>query len=208
MIIYKITNTLTNQSYIGYTKQTLNIRWKQHYSQALKESKNRKFYNAIRKYGVDVWDREVIDVANDANEAKVKETFYIEKFNTYNQGYNATKGGDGNNGIIMSAESNLARSQKLKGIRKSAATIEKFKQRKHSHHSRQKISQSHLGKKKPWVKWTPEQCRARGLARRAITKDQFDAIHNLRNQGFKIKDIANEVALSIDMVKKWLKMVW
>ena len=39
-------------------------------------------------------------------------------YNSYNNGYNSTLGGDGNNGIIMSEESNLKRSKKLKGVKK------------------------------------------------------------------------------------------
>lgn len=208
MIIYKITNTITNLSYIGYTKQNLNNRWQQHYKQALKESKNRKFYNAIRKYGIDVWKTEVIDVAINADEAKNKETLYIEKYNSYYDGYNSTLGGDGNNGIVMSKESNDARSKKLKGIKKSSETIEKFKQRTQSAETKEKISNSHKGMKKPWVKWTPEQCRQRGLTRRQISREQYDIIHQSKSQNMTIKLISEITGLSKDMVKKWSKMPW
>jgi group I intron endonuclease len=208
MIIYKITNTITKLSYIGYTKQNLNNRWQQHYKQALKESKNRKFYNAIRKYGVNAWETEVIDVALNAVEAKNKEILYIEKYNSYYDGYNSTLGGDGNNGIVMSKESNDARSRKLKGVKKSPDTIKKFKQRTQSTKTKEKISDSHKGMKKPWVKWTVEQCRQRGLARRQITKEQYDIIHQYRSQNLTIKSIAEITGLTNDMVKKWLKMTW
>lgn len=208
MIIYKITNTITNLSYIGYTKQNLNNRWQQHYKRALKESKNRKFYNAIRKYGIDVWKTEVIDVAINADEAKNKETLYIEKYNSYYDGYNSTLGGDGNNGIVMSKESNDARSKKLKGIKKSPETIEKFKQRTQSAETKEKISNSHKGMKKPWVKWTPEQCRQRGLTRRQISREQYDIIHQSKSQNMTIKLISEITGLSKDMVKKWSKMPW
>ena len=208
MIIYKITNTMTNCSYIGYTKQLLENRWKQHYKQALKENKNRKFYNAIRKYGTDCWLTEIIDTADSPAQAKEKEIFYIEHYNTYFEGYNSTHGGDGNNGIIMSEESNTARSKKLKGIKKSPSTVEKFRQRKQTEITKEKISKKHIGMKKPWVKWTPEQCRLRGLSRRSITKEQYDQIHLLRSDNLKIKQIAESTSLSVDMVKKWLKMDW
>jgi group I intron endonuclease len=208
MIIYKITNTMTDCSYIGYTKQLLENRWKQHYKQALKENKNRKFYNAIRKYGTDCWLTEIIDTADSPAQAKEKEIFYIEHYNTYFEGYNSTHGGDGNNGIIMSEESNTARSKKLKGIKKSPSTVEKFRQRKQTEITKEKISKKHIGMKKPWVKWTPEQCRLRGLSRRSITKEQYDQIHLLRSDNLKIKQIAESTSLSVDMVKKWLKMDW
>jgi len=208
MIIYKITNTITKLSYIGYTKQSLDNRWKQHYKQALKESKNRKFYNAIRKYGIEVWETEIIDTADTPVEAKNKETTYIKEYNSYYAGYNSTFGGDGNNGIIMSKESNAARSKKLKGIKKSPETVKKFKQRTQSINTKEKISNSHKGMKKPWVKWTPEQCRQRGLSRRQITEDQYNLIHQYKSQNLTIKSIAEFTGLTNDMVKKWLKMPW
>jgi hypothetical protein len=122
----------------------LENRWKQHYKQALKENKNRKFYNAIRKYGTDCWLTEIIDTADSPAQAKEKEIFYIEHYNTYFEGYNSTHGGDGNNGIIMSEESNTARSKKLKGIKKSPSTVEKFRQRKQTEITKEKISKKHI----------------------------------------------------------------
>ena len=208
MIVYKITNTTCGKSYIGYTKQSLEVRWKQHYKQALKEGKNRKFYNAIKKYGIDCWSLEVIETVSCAKEAKEREIFYIQYYDTYANGYNATLGGDGNNGIIMSQQSNKARSEKLKGIKKSPETIKKFRERKQTDITKNKISKKHLGMKKPWVKWTPDQCRKRGLTRRAITKDQYDLIHQLKCDNLKIKEIADLANLSTDLVKKWLKMDW
>jgi group I intron endonuclease len=208
MIIYKITNIITKLSYIGYTKQKLNNRWQQHYKQALKESKNRKFYNAIRKYGIEVWDTEVIDTAISAADAKNKEILYIKQYNSYYDGYNSTLGGDGNNGIVQSKESNEARSKKLKGVKKSPETIKKFKQRIQSLKTKEKISNSHKGMKKPWVKWTAEQCRQRGLTRRQISREQYEAIHQYRSQNLTIKSISEITGLSNDMVKKWLKMAW
>lgn len=208
MIIYKITNTVTSMSYIGYTKQNIDIRWKQHYKQALKEDKNRKFYNAIRKYGVDIWMTEVIDTAVDAVEAKNKEIAYIKQYDSYHAGYNSTLGGDGNNGIVMSKESNDARSKKLKGVKKSAATVEKFKQRTQSIITKEKISNSHKGMKKPWVQWTKEQCKQRGLTRRQITKEQYDQIYQYRSQQLTIQSISELTGVNCNMVKKWLKMSW
>jgi len=208
MIVYKITNLLTNLSYIGYTKFSVSSRWSSHCTSALKSTKNRKFYNAIRKYGFDCWTKEIICTVKTASEAKEKEIYYINFFNSYYNGYNATKGGDGNNGIQMSKESNEARSKKLKGIKKSAETIEKFKQKIVTKKTKEKISFSHKGMKKPWVKWTKEQCQRRGMSRRTITKEQYDLMHELRIKGYLIKDISKQVSLSNDMVKKWLKRVW
>jgi group I intron endonuclease len=155
--IYKITNTITEKVYIGYTSSTVENRWLQHKNNALKQESNRKFYNAIRKYGTDVWTIEVISETITVNEAKEQEIAFIELYDSYHNGYNATKGGDGNNGIIMSAESNMKRSEALKGVSKSPETVEKFRQRRSTPEENAKRSEAHIGMKKPWVKWSNEQ---------------------------------------------------
>ena len=48
MVIYKITNKITDDIYIGQTINDLSSRWKQHCS---KNSCCRKLKNAIQKYG-------------------------------------------------------------------------------------------------------------------------------------------------------------
>lgn len=49
--IYKITNTVNNKVYIGYTSQTVQNRWLKHVSDSF--SKQTKLARAIRKYGRD-----------------------------------------------------------------------------------------------------------------------------------------------------------
>jgi hypothetical protein len=54
-----------------------------------------KFYNALRKYGRDSIISETIDYAETQEEAYDKESFYIEKYDTYKNGYNSTTRGGG-----------------------------------------------------------------------------------------------------------------
>jgi group I intron endonuclease len=204
-IIYKITNQLTNKSYIGWTSQSFDARWHQHKKLAQKNQDNRPFYNAIRKYGIDCWTQEILEEVNDKNLAKQKEIEYIKLFESYDKGYNATRGGDGNNDIKMSAESNLARSLALKGKPKNYVRAAGKKQ---SAESRKKISDAHKGMKKPWVKWTQEQIVKRAMTRRALTEQQYNQIHELRKTGLRICDIAKQVNTSSDLVKKWLNKSW
>lgn len=206
--LYKITNTINNKCYIGWTGKTIQSRWEKHKNDALSFRDNRKFYNAIRKYGIEHWKVDLLLETLSIEEAKTKEIELIKFYNSYYEGYNATKGGDGNNGIIMSEESNRARSLKLKGVKKSQETIAKFKARKSTPEENKKRSLSHKGKKKPWVKWTPEQIEQRAMTRRSLSKDQYDRIHELRKQGLTMKKIGDIVGCSGDMVKKWLKRDW
>lgn len=203
--LYKITNSLNKKCYIGWTGKTVEDRWKQHQKDALTHRDNRKFYNAIRKYGLEVWEVETLLEVVSNNEAKKKEIELIETYNSYYDGYNATKGGDGNNGIVMSDESNLARSVALKGKSKN---YNRMKDKKHSDESKARMSIAHQGMKKPWVKWTDEQISKRAMTQRSLTKEQFDQMHLLRAQGLTIKHIAEQIKATTDIVKKWLKRDW
>lgn len=206
--VYKITNTLTNKVYIGYTSCSIEDRWKQHKYSALNGSANTKFYNSIRKHGIDAWEVTLLVITESVTDAKLREIEYIELYDSYNNGYNGTKGGDGNNGIIMSEESNQKRSLALKGIPKNPKTVEKFRNRKNSAESNAKRSSAHKGMKKPWVKWSEEQIQKRALTRRSLTEEQYINIHRLRKEGKLIREIAELTGISEDIIKKWLKRSW
>lgn len=203
--VYKITNHLTNKSYIGWTSQPIEVRWQQHKKLADKNKDNRPFYNAIRKYGHDCWKVDLLEQVSTKGLAKAKEIEYIDYYRTYEIGYNATRGGDGNNGIQMSDESNRARSIALKDKPKN---YDRMAGKKHTEESKKKISEAHVGMKKPWVKWTPEQIKKRSMPRRSLTEQQYKTIHNMRNDGHTIRVIAETVGSTPDVVKVWLKKTW
>jgi hypothetical protein len=68
-IVYLIQNRFTNKCYIGYRKHSIEKRWKQ-YCRSSKKEINTPFYNAIKKYGFDCWDKKVLLECNTAEEAK------------------------------------------------------------------------------------------------------------------------------------------
>lgn len=96
--IYKITCRPTNKIYIGKTQTTIQERWKEHCRVAFLPSHgdyNFPFHRAIRKYGVENFLVEKIDETDDNEKLKEKEKYWINFYNSYNNGYNATLGGDG-----------------------------------------------------------------------------------------------------------------
>ena len=205
VFIYKIENINNNKCYIGWTSKSVDFRWSEHKSDAIKIRDNRKFYNAIRKYGVDSWNVTTLCEVNSNEIALKKEIKYIQLYDSYRNGYNATLGGDGNNGIIMSEESNIKRSEKLKGIKKPKGfNVGRI----HSDETKDKISKSHIGKKKPWVKWSEEQILKRAMTRRSLTKEQYDLMIKLRGEGMITKEIAKIINTSNDIVKKWMHKTW
>jgi len=98
MIIYKATNKINNKIYIGQTCSSLKIRIGEHRRSSKLKKENSKFYNAIRKYGVDGFNFECIEACASKEELNNKEIFYIKLFDCYNSGYNSTLGGDGVSG--------------------------------------------------------------------------------------------------------------
>lgn len=91
-IIYKATNVINDQVYIGATTQKLEKRKKDHFNKADKIY-NHDFQRAILEYGKENFDWEQIDTAEDSNELALKETYYISKFDSINKGYNSNRGG-------------------------------------------------------------------------------------------------------------------
>ena len=103
--IYKITNLINNHSYIG---QSTNIeqRWSKEKYRAY--NNNSKSYNSIlsqafRKYGLDNFSFEILEECEIAL-LDEREKYYIQYYNTYLAGYNATTGGQGssNNSLKIS----------------------------------------------------------------------------------------------------------
>jgi predicted GIY-YIG superfamily endonuclease len=94
--IYKITNTLNGKMYIGKTSSTIESRWKEHREDATCRSKeHRPLYSAIQKYGIDNFIIEQVEEVPNDEIACERETFWIEYYGSFKNGYNATKGGDG-----------------------------------------------------------------------------------------------------------------
>lgn len=93
--IYKITNIINGKSYIGKTNLSIEKRFKEHCRDSKKERcEKRPLYSAMNKYGIENFVVEQIDECSIA-EVDEREKYWIEYFQTYKNGYNATKGGDG-----------------------------------------------------------------------------------------------------------------
>lgn len=91
--IYKITNKINGKSYVGKTERTVEERWNEHCNDFTKERcRNRPLYRAMNKYGVENFYIETIEETSSPEE---RECFWIEHFQSFKKGYNATIGGDG-----------------------------------------------------------------------------------------------------------------
>lgn len=117
--IYKITNTINGKMYIGKTEQTIEKRFQQHCSDSQREGmNNRPLYKAMRKYGVEFFSIEEIEQTEQPEE---RETYWIEFYGTFKNGYNATLGGDGKKYIDYDLV--VATYQELQNARKTAERL-------------------------------------------------------------------------------------
>jgi group I intron endonuclease len=101
----------TGKKYIGQT-----ISEKTRKRKHISDSKilDLKFYRAVRKYG---WENFIYGVINefDENILNESEMFYIKKYDSFENGYNSTFGGEGRRGYKLSQETKELISMALKG---------------------------------------------------------------------------------------------
>lgn len=108
-IIYKIQNRTTNEIYIGQTTHPRGFNGRYDFkgngiervykkllgNEARNESHNQHLRRSIKKFGFDAFEVvEVFDTANTIEELNEKETYYINLFDSYKNGYNQSFGGD------------------------------------------------------------------------------------------------------------------
>lgn len=116
--IYKLTSP-SNKCYIG---QTINlVERKRTLYNPNKYYSGHRLDNTIKKYGIENFQYEIIIQIVESSKEKLREKldelekFYIEKYDSYNNGYNMTLGGSGSNGCFQTEESKRKISEKAKG---------------------------------------------------------------------------------------------
>ena len=92
--IYIIKNIVTNQYYVGQTRlRNPIIRWKDHFDSAYDKEEGYHLYCSMRKYGINNFIFQVVEDGIPLENLDAKEKEYIEYYNSFNNGYNNTLGG-------------------------------------------------------------------------------------------------------------------
>ena len=116
--IYRIENKINGKNYIGKTYFSLEKRWKQHLKDSKKEeAKERPLYRAINKYGSENFQIIQIEFCDNLEE---REKYWIQEFDTYKNGYNATLGGDGKTYFEFSDEEVIKKYQECLSVNETA----------------------------------------------------------------------------------------
>lgn len=88
-IVYKRTNKINGKVYIGQTQRTLEERW----ANGNGYHGSIKFFSAIKKYGPDNFEHEILKSNLTKEEADYWEEYYIKEFDSIEEGYNLKTGG-------------------------------------------------------------------------------------------------------------------
>lgn len=93
--IYKIYNDFDDNIYIGKTQTSIQQRWSEHLRDMnRRKNENRHLYNAMNKYGSEHFFITQIEEINNTLLSE-REKYWIKYYDSYNNGYNCTRGGDG-----------------------------------------------------------------------------------------------------------------
>lgn len=108
--IYKITNILNGLVYIGQTKHKAIDRYNAH----INTYKNTKFYNSIHKYGSENFILEILEDNVNNEDLDALEIKYIAEYDSFNNGYNETLGGQGTHGYVFTKKDREKKSKSMK----------------------------------------------------------------------------------------------
>lgn len=143
-ICYKITNTITNQSYVGQTTFTVEDRWNKHVLASFCSNETNKnihlLQKAIKEYGVESFVTERLMCTTSPKEIDRIEKQMIKQHNTFyldGNGYNMTRGGGGTIGYKFTDEVRLKMSLAQKGKKRGPRSEE----------VKRKISEANKGRK-------------------------------------------------------------
>lgn len=135
--IYSIKNTFNNNIYIG---QSINIykRWQEHKRQLLKnEHKNKILQKDYDNFGLDYFEFNIVEITEKCN-LNDREVHWINKFNSFKNGYNMTEGGDINPMTYEPIRESVI--NKIKGNKNWLG-------KHHTKETKEKMSKSAIGRK-------------------------------------------------------------
>lgn len=223
--IYIIKNTKNNLVYIGKSVD-IKARWYAHKSFGNPSSKlpsyRTKIYPAMRAIGIEHFYLEVLEYC-DFDVLNERECYWIKKYNSYNNGYNMTPGGESHvgekNGRAILNEDQVLEIRLMYGnkirFREAYAKFSNIISKR----GFQKVWHY-----KTWLHIAPEvytdenrkwhatasksglngnQHLGKNNTSRACSEEEISKMRKLRNQGFSYNKIAKELGRSPSVVRKY-----
>mgnify|MGYP003562257139 CR=1 FL=1 len=161
MPLYLVTSP-TGKQYVGITTLTVNRRMTGHRT-AARQGLPYPLHAAIRKYGFDAMQVEVLNTSRNLAELHVLEVETIAKLNTEApNGYNLTAGGEGTTGHSVSDEQRYAIGQRMTERWNDPDFVAMRKQKARQHIEGRSAEQQAAFQAGARAYWTPEKYAERG----------------------------------------------
>jgi len=174
-LIYKATCKTTGKHYIGRTIMPFKKRQYDHLYHA-KKGCQFKLHRAIRLYGEDDFEWSIVEEIEGDNDAiNVREVYCITFYDSFQNGYNLTMGGEGKSGWKASDEARERMRQSRLG-------------KKNSEESKQKARSALLGRKRP-----KEVCEkiSKGQMGKKLSPEQIEIMRK-NSTGRRLSESAKE----------------
>lgn len=121
MVVYLLKNKINNKCYIGKTTKELDVRINGHIYTSRQGTSH--LSKAIRKYGFESFEISVLEDSICTEELlNHQEIYWICLYDSFNTGYNMTRGGEGHSGKEVSVETRSKISESIKKIGKEIYT--------------------------------------------------------------------------------------
>lgn len=104
--VYKITNVITNEFYIGCSTNIYK-RWSSHKTRFKEKSSkeyNKLLYAAMREYGINNFKFEILEEVNELEDIFEREKIHIIKLDAYENGYNEHANGENHGRAKLTAQ--------------------------------------------------------------------------------------------------------
>jgi len=154
--IYLHRNRVTGKPYVGQTKKTMQRRWSDHVSDAKKNRGCRLLGAAIRKYGSDAFDHEVLDVVTSQSGADIAEAVWIKQRRALTpDGYNL------DSGRYQGAERSFSHSEETKRLMSEKAKAREVRMTPEERSARRLGTSTQEDRnevaRNRWASYTPEK---------------------------------------------------
>jgi group I intron endonuclease len=219
-IIYKATNLINGKCYIGQTTRGFEKRVREH-NNLSGNTKGYYFHNAVRKYGKDNFEWEILCECESKTMLDIMETFKIMVNHSHisEGGYNLTWGGEGSIGLKLSEETK----ERMRYERRNRVYTNEY---------RENQSKTHIGRI-PWNKgktniFSKDALKriSEGSKNRPVSDEiklirsnlmmgnklgqkypmeLYNKVVQLRKSGVVLKKISNETGISYTRVQKICK---
>jgi group I intron endonuclease len=198
-IIYIIKNTINNKAYIGQTWQSLKNRWHCGYKYCTHLDR------AIKKYGEDKFYYEILKICETQDDADFWECFFINQFDSINNGYNLRAGGSRGRHSEISKQkmSNSAIKRNVAGEKNPNYGNHKLAGKNHPLYGKTRTNEE----KEKISKTKRERKNSIGIknGRAKLTENDVIEIRKAHNSGITIKFLAKKYNLSFSTIYSIIK---